>query len=176
MKTAALRGGVFFEMEDDLEDIPLLHESTDNDLLLVFLNMEPGEVSLSLCCQDQTLSPVVCYPPIDTTQTRYTRLLTVAASMGLVVMEEDWLFLGWHGQQEVWAAFTRMNISLGSMPLVKILPKQIKDLVEHGKILTKGPSRGWDRDLATVGQSYRVPPWLYDLIDKIGLLQSDPDR
>lgn len=167
---------MFFEAEADLENIPLLYEPTSNDLLLVFLNMEPGAVSLFLCCQDQTLSPVVCYSPTDTTQTRHARLLTEAASMGLVVMEEDWLFLGWHGQQEVWAAFTRMNISSGPLPLVKILPKQIKDLVEHGKILTQGPGRGWDRDLATAGQSYRVPPWLYDLVDKIGLLQSDPDR
>ena len=141
---------------------PNIDKPSSADLLVLFATLKDYLLDkVFLLKEGNFLVPLTSYegegdPPMD----RRSRLLMEASSIGLVVLDEDWMFLGWHQSREVWLGVSRASLRGNPQQVVSISPEQFQQLVKDG--ITH---HSYSPDYPI-----QVQPWLIELARQIGWL------
>lgn len=150
---------------------PKLAHPSSAELLVLFATPKDGGLGNLVLSNDRgCLRPLISYegeavPPMD----RRSRLLIEASSVGLVVLDEDWVFLGWQQDKEIWLGFSRVWLSRPPQQIICLTPIQLDEVIKEGVIHTSVQSSlANPQNYLAAGYRTRIQPWLADLAKQMG--------
>lgn len=158
---------LFFRIMPELP-YPQIDQSTGGSLLVLFALQRGNQVeSLVLQKDGPRLGPLVSSDDTQVNMKRRARLVMEAALANLVVLDENWIFLGWHQDKELWLGISGPDMWMSGPPqhIVSISPSQLLEVIEGGT------TQAYDPNIVNSplpGQSLQAPSWLGDLICRMG--------
>lgn len=146
-------------------------------MMIIFAELCEGNVHLFLSQYGYEIEPLVAYadgicldpqtPPLS----RYSRLLMETSIVGAVVLEENWIFLGWKDQQEIWLGLVSTWMT-GHIKMTLVSPQQLREMHTHGKVISQVPNQdklARSRVLLFPGTKMRAPAWLDKVVASLDL-------
>lgn len=154
--------------------LPSLHECGPQGIwaLLVQPAPDPGDLpTVILWKGNNELSPIACDPSYSLP--RLSRLSISMSSIGVMVEESAWLFLGHTpAGAEIWSAFPLMWVQSPPPPqLVSLPPPVLGQVLATGVVDTSSSLPALGPAAPVPGEQLSIPSWLAQLLTHLDLVR-----